>query len=102
MLSGCQPPERILGGSCLLNSYTYNIAVETSSGTCRAHREMRESERRFMHTLKQGLPSGRRSRRLIHKHNRRLEVTKKEVDVSDDVYHFPTEPSSSEVGRHHD
>ena len=96
VLPGCQPPDRIQGGGCL-NSYTYNIAVETSSGTCRAHREIRESERRFVHTLKQAHPVSRRSRRLLHKHNRRLDSAKKATH--DDVYHFPTEASSSEVGQ---
>ncbi|XP_046572149.1 uncharacterized protein LOC124280294 [Haliotis rubra] len=43
---GCHPPCQLQYD--LLNSRTYNIAMETNSSTCIHHREMREAEREFI------------------------------------------------------
>ncbi|XP_067655903.1 uncharacterized protein [Haliotis asinina] len=43
---GCHPPCQMQYD--LLNSRTYNIAMETNSSTCIHHRKMREAEREFI------------------------------------------------------
>jgi len=94
MLPGCQPPERLQGS--VLNSYTYNIALETNSGTCRSHRQMRQVERRAIHDRRQTLPHRGRNMKILHRVSARVRVKSAQKPV--DIYHFPTDASSSDVG----
>ncbi|XP_064614582.1 uncharacterized protein LOC135478241 [Liolophura sinensis] len=48
---GCYPPRAC--GLPLLNSRTFNIALETNPHTCAAHRLVRKLERQFIHTRNQ-------------------------------------------------
>jgi hypothetical protein len=63
LCSGCEPPCAV---DLQLNSRTYNIALETSGGTCSQHRYLRTLERQHIQTVRKTLHRATQTPRAQH------------------------------------
>ena len=95
--AGCQPPAALDG--LLLNSRTFNIALETSSHTCHIHRQMRSIERHLIVMLKKQRKQGLPKKRLIECTELGTS-TPSNKDTKSDVYEFHSSASTDESDSH--
>lgn len=86
MRVGCQCPA--VAGLPLLNSHTYNIALETNIYTCQHHRIIRKAERVLAAQVRKTMGT---SRRLLRDQFGAIDVAATKLHDERNVYEYKSE-----------